>query len=109
MHLCKKNLAIERFESYTDYVDAVNWGIYENNISIEEGMKHFPNKTILGGLEHRSGIIMDGTLDDIHNEVHRLRKEMSGKPFILGADCTLATDVDRNRIRVAVNATRDKI
>lgn len=109
LHLCKKDLAIDRFESYGEFSDAVNWGIYENNISLEEGMKHFPGKVALGGLEHRSGIIMDGSLDDIKAEVHRLRKEMEGKPFILGADCTLATNVDRKRIKAAVDAARDII
>ena len=47
--------------------------------------------------------------DDIKAEVHRLRKEMEGKPFILGADCTLATNVDRKRINAAVDAARDII
>lgn len=109
LHLCKKDLAIERFDSYSEYADAVNWGIYENNISIEEAMPHFPGKVVLGGLEHRSGIIVDGTIDEIRNEVHRLRREMSGKPFILGADCTLGTDLDRKRIKAAVDAARDII
>lgn len=109
LHLCKKDLVINRFDSYAPYCEAVNWGVYENNISLEEGMTHFPGKVILGGLEHRSGLIVDGSIDEIQNEVHRLRKEMSGKPFILGADCTLATDQDRNKIKAAVEAARDRI
>lgn len=109
LHLCKKDLAIERFSEYGKYSDAVNWGIYENNISIEEGMKYFPESVVLGGLEHRSGIIVDGSLDDIKAEVHSLRRKMSGKPFILGADCTLSTDLDRNRVKTAVDAARDII
>lgn len=109
LHMCKKKLDIERFISYAPYCDAVNWGIYENNISIEEGEKLFPGKTILGGLENRSGIIVDGTLDDIRNEVHRLRREMNGKKFILGADCTMATDLPVERIRAAVDAAHDNL
>ena len=109
LHMCKKKLEMERYASYAPYVDVVNWGIYENNISIEEGEKIFPGKTILGGLENRSGIIVDGSLEDIREEVHRLRREMKGKKFILGADCTLGSDLPVERIRTATEAARDSL
>ncbi len=109
LHMCKKKLDMKRYASYAPYVDAVNWGIYENNISLEEGMRIFPDNTILGGLENRSGIIVEGSLDDIRNEVHRLRKAMKGKKFILGADCTLGSDLPVERIRTAAEAARDSL
>lgn len=109
LHMCKKNLDIKRYASYAPFTDAVNWGIYENNIPIEEAEKLFPGKTILGGLENRSGIIVDGSLEDIKSEVHRLKGEMRGKKFILGADCTLASDLPIERIRAAVDAAHDII
>lgn len=109
LHMCKKKLEMERYASYAPYVDVVNWGIYENNISIEEGERIFPGKTILGGLENRSGIIVDGSLEDIRKEVHRLRREMKGKKFILGADCTLESDLPVERIRTATEAARDSL
>ena len=109
LHMCKKKLDMKRYASYAPYVDAVNWGIYENNISLEEGMRIFPENTILGGLENRSGIIVEGSLDDIRNEVHRLRKAMKGKKFILGADCTLGSDLPVERIRTAAEAARDSL
>ena len=107
LHLCKTNLDFERFTSYAPYIDGINWGVYENSIPLEEGIKLFPGKTILGGLEHRSGVIKDGSIEEIKAEVHSLRQKMKGYPFILGADCTLATDQDRNKIKAAVEAARD--
>ena len=107
LHMCKKKLDMERYASYAPYCDAVNWGIYENNIPIEEGERLFPGKTILGGLENRSGIIVDGSIDDIKAEVHRLRAKMKGKKFILGADCTLGADLPMERIKAAVDAAHD--
>lgn len=109
LHLCKSNLDFERFTSYGPYIDGINWGVYENSIPLEKGIKLFPGKTIVGGLAHRSGIIKDGTLDEIKKEVHSIRKRMKDTPFILGADCTLATDQDRCKIKAAVEAARDII
>lgn len=107
LHLCKKDLDFGRFASYAPYTDAVNWGVYENNIPLEEGVKMFPGKVMLGGLEHRGGIMENGSIEEIQNEVRSLKKRMAGIPYILGADCTLATDQDRNRIKAAVEAARE--
>lgn len=107
LHMCKKHLAIDRFRDYADSCDIVNWGIYENDISMEEGMKVFPGKTVMGGLANRSGVLVDGTEQQLVDEVHRLVGEMKSKKFILGADCTLPTDIPYSRIRTAVKAARD--
>lgn len=107
LHLCKKDLDIERFTSYAPYIDSVNWGVYENNISLEEGVKLFPGKVILGGLEHRGGLLETGTVEEIQNEVRSIKSRMHGVPFILGADCTLSTDQDRSKIKAAVLAARE--
>lgn len=109
LHMCKADLDIERFKPYSPYCDVVNWGVYENNIPLDSGKKLFPGKVIMGGLENRKGILVEGSLEDIRNEVHRLRRKMSGQAFILGADCTLATGLDITRIKTAVDAARDQI
>lgn len=109
LHLCKKDLDIERFVSYAPYFDCLNWGVYENGISLEDGIRLFPGKTIMGGLENRGGILEKGSENEIHDEVIRVRKIMKGVPFILGADCTLSTDIDRKNIRIAAEAARERI
>ncbi len=107
LHMCKKNLDMNRFKDYADFCDIVNWGIYENDISMAEGMKMFPGKTIMGGLANRSGVLVDGTDQELIDEVHRIVKEMEGEKFIFGADCTLPTDIPHSRIKTAVMAARD--
>lgn len=107
LHLCKKDLDIDRFVPYSPYVDAVNWGVYENDISLEEGVRLFPGKVILGGLEHRGGLLEKGSIEEIDEEVKSLKRRMSGIPYILGADCTLSTDQDRSKIKAAVIAARE--
>ncbi|MFA6688211.1 MAG: uroporphyrinogen decarboxylase family protein [Sphaerochaetaceae bacterium] len=106
LHMCKKNLDMLRFKDYAPYCDIVNWGIYENDISLEQGMEIFPNKTIMGGLANRSGVLVEGSEQALVEAVHHLTKKMEGKKFILGADCTLPTDISPDRIRTAVMAAR---
>lgn len=58
LHVCKDRLNLGR---YTDYpCEVVNWGVYEQNPSLEEGKKLFPGKVLLGGLDDRAGVLVDG-------------------------------------------------
>lgn len=103
LHICKKNLDISRFRDYP--ADVVNWGVYEGNPSLEEGMKIFADKVVLGGMDNK-GVLVNGTKQEIQQEVCRLLSGTDRKRFILGADCTLPTDIDRSRIRSVVEASR---
>ncbi|MBR1919612.1 MAG: hypothetical protein IJ831_08305 [Spirochaetales bacterium] len=112
LHMCKKDVDLGRFESYAPYCDAVNWGIHENDIPLEEGMKHFPGKVVLGGLDNRSGsIICTGSREEITDEVLSIRRRMKekGYTFILGPDCSLPADIENWRIRTAVDAAHTEI
>ena len=104
LHLCKDHLNLKRYTSYP--CDVVNWGIYEDNPSLEEGKRLFPGKVILGGLDDRAGVLVDGPDSAIEEKVFSLLHEMKGTPFILGADCTLPTELPISHIRTAVEACR---
>lgn len=106
LHICKDHLNIERYRNYSAYADVVNWGVYEAPLSLEEGRRLFPNKTIMGGLPNRSGVLVDGTEEEIGNAVNDVITSFGKKGFILGADCTLATEQDLRKIRIAVEAAR---
>lgn len=105
LHMCKDNLNLTRYKDYP--VNVVNWAIHENNLRLEEGKEIFKDKTILGGLDDRSGVLVDGTMEDIENEVHSILDRMGTTKFILGADCTLPTEIGFNRIKKAVEATKN--
>lgn len=104
LHMCKDHLDLNRYVDYP--CDAVNWGIYSDNIDLESGKKLFAGKPILGGLDDRDGVLIHGTKEQIEKRVAELMEEMKGYPFILGADCTLPTDISYDRIRAAIEATR---
>lgn len=109
LHLCKKGLDFEYFNGYEQYCDIVNWGVYENDLSLEQGQRRFVGKTLMGGLANRSGVLVDGSDAELEAEIHSIIRAMEGVPFILGADCTLPSDISYARIRTAVDAARSMV
>ena len=102
LHICKDNIDLDKYVGYPGEV--VNWGVYSENLSLEDGRKLFPGKVVLGGLDDRSGVLVDGTLEDIDAAVADVIHSFGTKGFILGADCTLPTELSCERIRRAVDA-----
>ncbi|WP_343207955.1 uroporphyrinogen decarboxylase family protein [Anaerolentibacter hominis] len=103
LHMCKDGLNLNRYAGYPAAV--YNWGIYSDNPSLVEGRKLFgEDKVYLGGLDDRSGVLVDGSDEDIIKAVHSVMDEFGTDRFILGADCTLPTDVELHRVHVAIDA-----
>lgn len=106
LHICKDGLNMERYRAYHDVCDAVNWGVYEAPYSLEDGRALFSGKVLMGGLKNRSGVLVEGTEEEIAAEAGRLAGQYGPKKFILGADCTLPTEIDTRRIRTAADALK---
>ena len=106
LHMCKDQLNMYRYKTYQENCDVVNWGVYEAPFSLEEGRKLFAGKTVMGGLKNRSGVLVDGTDEQIRAEVRSVIDGFGKSGFILGADCTLATEQDMHKLQVAVAACR---
>ena len=104
LHICKSNIALERFADLRPTV--VNWGVYQNDVSLTQGASIFPESVVLGGFPDRHGVLVTGTRDEIFAHAAQVLAEMKGKPFIVGSDCTLPTHIDYQRIRYAVEAVR---
>ena len=103
LHMCKGDLNLERYVNYPAKV--LNWGVYEGNISLEEGRKLFgEDKVYLGGMDDRDGVFVDGSIEEIKKTAKECVDSFGWKNYILGADCTLPTNIDNERIRAAVEA-----
>ncbi len=102
LHICKDNIDLSKYVDYPGEV--VNWGVYSENLSLEEGRKLFRGRVILGGLDDRAGVLVDGTREEIEREVQQVIAGFGKEGFILGADCTLPPDLSYERIRWAVDA-----
>ncbi len=107
LHMCKVNLNMQRYESYNDLVDVVNWGVFETDFSLEEGKILFPGTTVMGGLANRSGVMVDGSLEELKAEAKNIISSYGKESFILGADCTLPTEIPYERIRAIAEAARE--
>lgn len=106
LHICKDGLEMGRYAGYNDVCDVVNWGIYEAPCSVEDARKIFPSKAIMGGLANRSGVMVEGTLEELAQAAKDAVARYGSTGFILGADCTLPTEIDYKRIRAMVEALR---
>ncbi len=105
LHICKDHIDLTRYGDYPGEV--VNWGVYSDNPSLEEGRGLFPGKVILGGLDDRDGVLVHGTMEEIRSAVHGVIDGFGTEGFMLGSDCTLPTELDYARIRCAVEAAAD--
>ena len=107
LHICKNGLNMERYRGYGRYADVVNWGVYEAPLSLEEGERLFPGATIMGGLANRSGVMVNGTVEELKEEARRVIRAHGTTGFILGADCTLPTEIPLKRVRAVVEAAAE--
>lgn len=103
LHLCRDRI---RLEAYADYpAHAVNWAVTKHDLTMSQARGLF-RRTLVGGMDDR-GVIVSGPEPAIREAVHRVIDEAGTRSFILGADCTLPTDVPIAHIRTAVEATAD--
>jgi uroporphyrinogen decarboxylase len=105
-HLCSGwQLEPSNLKIWKNYPTAVfNWAVFVENLSLPDGKAFFEAKSVMGGLDNKwNGLLCVGSEAEIKAEVKRLVAE-NGLGFILSADCTIPTDINRNRIRWAMEA-----
>lgn len=89
---------------YADYpAQAVNWAATKHNLTLKQGRDLF-KRPIVGGLGDR-GIIVNGSAEEIRAAVRGVIADFGAKGLMVGADCTLPTDIAVGNIRTAVEAT----
>lgn len=102
IHICRDNIRLHLYSNYPGHV--FNWAVTApNNISLKSGKKLF-NRTILGGMDNR-GAIVNGSPQEIESAVHQVIRSFGPRNLILGADCTLPTEINIDNIRAAIAAT----
>ena len=100
LHICGEGLRLEAYADYPAHV--VNWAPQLDNPSLAEGRRIF-GRTILGGVDQR-GPIVSGGRRAIEAEVRRALRTMGTKGFMIGAGCTVPSDVPLEHLRWARGA-----
>jgi uroporphyrinogen decarboxylase len=101
-HICGDNIRLHLYSNYPG--DVINWAATaNNNIPLTAGKKLF-NRTILGGMDN-NGVIVDGPIEDIQQRVFDIIDEFGTENLIIGADCTLPSDINIDHIRAVIESS----
>ena len=104
LHMCKPKVKLERFLSYE--ADVVNWGVRESGITLKRGKELFPDKIILGGLDHREGPLITGSMLGLEKDIATIFSEVGTEGLILGSDCTLPTGIPYENIAAVAEISK---
>lgn len=101
-HICRDNIRLHLYSNYPG--DVINWAATsKNNIPLAAGKQLF-KRTILGGMDNE-GVIVDGPVEAIQQNVFDILDSFGVKDLIIGADCTLPSNVNIEHLQAAIEAT----
>ena len=96
LHICGSAGQSNNLEIFRDYnAAAFNWSIVTEGVSLAEGREFF-KKPVFGGFE-QTGVLYNGTPEEVEEFTFRLLDESGQTGIMLGADCTLPLDIDEKR------------
>ncbi len=104
LHICKDQVQLPAYAGIP--ADIVNWAIHDCQYSLKDGRSLFPQATLLGGFDDRSGVLLEGSISEIETEVDSIVSEAGKKKLLLGADCTLPDDVETWRLCAVRNRAK---
>lgn len=101
LHCCGWAGDRNRVEVWQDYpAKAINWAIYVEQMDLKQGKEFFGGKCVLGGFDNREGgVLYSGTKEEIEAQVEKILQGAGESGIVIGADCTLPSDVDTQRMK----------
>lgn len=98
LHICGYMSKPNHLETFADYdAAAYNWAVFAEGVSLSEGKKLFKGRPVFGGFQ-QSGVIAKGSREEVEEEVFRILDEAGQVGIMLGADCTVPTNIDDGRL-----------
>ena len=101
LHVCGEGIRLELYADCPSH--AVNWATSKHALSLKDGRRLF-GRTVVGGMDSR-GVIADGPEEAIRAAVHQVIADAGTEGVMLGADCTVPTEIPIRNIRAAVEST----
>lgn len=101
LHVCGYEHYQNDLAYYAAYpASAYNWAVHTEGLSLAQGKELFDG-VVLGGFDNNPGTLLDaGTTAEVAAFTERLVAETGPDRLILGADCTVPADVNRDRINL---------
>ena len=111
LHICGYEGATNDISYYTDYpADVINWAIELEGLSLAKGRQLFGGKTVLGGFNNtESGLLYKDSKEAIQARVRELLNETGHQGVVIGADCTVPSDIASERIAWVKEAVLDEV
>ena len=98
LHICGYHGQPNNLELFKDYEAAcINWAVHAEGVSLGEGKVLFGGKPVFGGFEQDTDLYT-GTKEEIERHVFRILDETGTTGVMIGADCTVPTDIDDHRL-----------
>lgn len=95
LHICGFKGAKNDLSTYVDYpAKTVNWAVTVEGVSLEEGKKLFGGRAVIGGFGNtEQDLLYKGSKTEIQAETKALLEKAGTQGIILGADCTVPSDI----------------
>lgn len=107
LHICGYEHYHNNIEFYKQYpCKCYNWATHTDNVSMAEGKKIF-NSSVCGGFDNNANTLIDtGSEEELISYTKKLIEETGRDGFIIGADCTIPGDIDKNRLNIIRDAAK---
>jgi len=101
LHCCGYDSNKNDLSVWKDYdAKAINWAVTIEKLDLAEGKKFFGGKAVIGGFDNRSGKLLHaGTKEEIQAFTEEILKKSGKVGVIIGADCTVPSDIDLERLQ----------
>ncbi len=114
-HLCGWAGDPNNLEIWQNYpARAFNWAIFIEGVDLVEGRRFFGDKTVIGGFDNRHGALLHtaGSKEEVKDFAKQLVRDYeaacgSRQGLVIGADCTIPSDVDDSRFRWVLEALEE--
>ncbi len=108
LHICGYEGAKNDLNIYKDYdAKVINWAVNVEGIHLSEGKKLFGGKAVIGGFDNTvNGTLYKGSQEEIENLTELILKDAGTRGIILGADCTVPSDIELKRLEWVRNKAK---
>ena len=98
LHICGYDGLSNDLKLFKDFeAPAFNWDVNAEGVSLAEGKKLFGGKAVIGGFD-QDQVIYTGTRKEVEKATFGILDECGQIGTIIGAGCTLPTDIEEIRL-----------